>query len=76
MPLTHKNLAASLGNIVATYELRPKDRSLLVMPLFHVHGLMAGALARPNTCLARPDERLPCMQLLSGPVLAKTPAYS
>jgi acyl-CoA synthetase (AMP-forming)/AMP-acid ligase II len=46
VPLTHKNLAASLANIVATYELRPADRSLLVMPLFHVHGLMAGA-ARP-----------------------------
>ena len=26
-----------------TYEFTPADRSLLVMPLFHVHGLMAGA---------------------------------
>lgn len=43
VPLTHANLAASLDNIVATYELTPPDRSLLVMPLFHVHGLMAGA---------------------------------
>lgn len=43
VPLTHANLAASLANIVATYELTPQDRSLLVMPLFHVHGLMAGA---------------------------------
>ena len=42
VPLTHANLAASLANIVATYELAPHDRSLLVMPLFHVHGLMAG----------------------------------
>ncbi|EIE20280.1 acetyl-CoA synthetase-like protein [Coccomyxa subellipsoidea C-169] len=45
VPLTHANLAASLANIVATYELTPSDRSLLVMPLFHVHGLMAGLLA-------------------------------
>ena len=42
VPLTHTNLYASLNNIVATYELTPQDRSLLVMPLFHVHGLMAG----------------------------------
>ncbi len=44
MPLTHGNLAASLANIIATYELGPADRSYVVMPLFHVHGLMAGAL--------------------------------
>ena len=42
VPLTHANLAASLHNIAVTYELTDKDRSLLVMPLFHVHGLMAG----------------------------------
>jgi len=42
VPLDQGNLAASLANIAATYELTPQDRSLLVMPLFHVHGLMAG----------------------------------
>lgn len=42
VPLTHANLAASLHNITVTYELADRDRSLLVMPLFHVHGLMAG----------------------------------
>ena len=42
VPLTHANLAASLHNIAATYQLTARDRSLLVMPLFHVHGLMAG----------------------------------
>ena len=41
------NLASSLANIIATYELTPEDRSLVVMPLFHVHGLMAG---QPPTC--------------------------
>ena len=35
----------SLANIAGTYEMQPSDRSLLVMPLFHVHGLMAGAPA-------------------------------
>ena len=44
VPLTHANLVASLTNIAATYELREEDCSYLVMPLFHVHGLMAGLL--------------------------------
>ena len=51
VPLSQGNLAASLANIAATYELTPKDRSLLVMPLFHVHGLMAGeSPALSNNC--------------------------
>ena len=33
------------GTGLQTYEFVPADRSLLVMPLFHVHGLMAGLLA-------------------------------
>ena len=45
VPLTHGNLACSLTNIAATYELDSEDCSYLVMPLFHVHGLMAGLLA-------------------------------
>jgi acyl-CoA synthetase (AMP-forming)/AMP-acid ligase II len=32
-------------NIQITYKLSPEDRTLLVMPLFHVHGLLAGFLA-------------------------------
>lgn len=32
-------------NITRTYELTPADRTYLVMPLFHVHGLLAGLLA-------------------------------
>lgn len=32
-------------NIQNTYKLSPSDRTLLVMPLFHVHGLLAGFLA-------------------------------
>ena len=45
VPLRHDNLAASVANIIATYELGPDDVSLCVMPLFHVHGLLASALA-------------------------------
>ena len=44
VPLTHANICASIGNIRNTYEFGPKDVSLLVMPLFHVHGLMCGLL--------------------------------
>jgi len=45
VPLSHANLVASLRNIKETYEFSPSDVSLLVMPLFHVHGLMAGLLS-------------------------------
>ncbi|MCJ1361585.1 hypothetical protein MMC16_000685 [Acarospora aff. strigata] len=45
VPLTHRNLTRTMKNIQATYELTPDDRTLLVMPLFHVHGLLAGFLA-------------------------------
>jgi len=45
VPLLHRNLLTSIRNIVATYELSAQDVSYLVMPLFHVHGLMAGLLA-------------------------------
>ncbi len=45
MPLSHANLLASAGNVAATYALAPDDVSLCVMPLFHVHGLVASTLA-------------------------------
>src|SRR5262249_6492399 len=45
VPLTHANLMASLRNIVATYALTPDDASLIVMPLFHVHGLIGATLS-------------------------------
>ncbi|KAI9657537.1 MAG: hypothetical protein M1831_004153 [Alyxoria varia] len=45
VPLTHKNLTTTIENIRRTYQLSDKDRTLLVMPLFHVHGLLAGFLA-------------------------------
>lgn len=45
VPLTHGNLMASIANIAATYQLTPRDRSLIVMPLFHVHGLIGATLS-------------------------------
>jgi acyl-CoA synthetase (AMP-forming)/AMP-acid ligase II len=45
VPLRHSNLAVSAGNIVNTYRLGPEDVSLAVMPLFHVHGLVASTLS-------------------------------
>jgi acyl-CoA synthetase (AMP-forming)/AMP-acid ligase II len=45
VPLLHRNIAASAGNIVAHYGLTPDDVSLCVMPLFHVHGLVASTLS-------------------------------
>jgi acyl-CoA synthetase (AMP-forming)/AMP-acid ligase II len=45
VPLKHRNLAASAVNIVETYGLSSTDVSLCVMPLFHVHGLVASTLA-------------------------------
>jgi acyl-CoA synthetase (AMP-forming)/AMP-acid ligase II len=45
VPLRHRNLVASARNIVATYNLTPADRSLCVMPLFHIHGIVASLLA-------------------------------
>jgi acyl-CoA synthetase (AMP-forming)/AMP-acid ligase II len=45
VPLTHRNLMTSLRNIVQTYGLTPDDTSLIVMPLFHVHGLLGATLS-------------------------------
>ncbi|KAK9453488.1 hypothetical protein V1511DRAFT_80560 [Dipodascopsis uninucleata] len=45
VPLTHRNLVISMKNIVNTYKLTASDRGYLVMPLFHVHGLLCGFLA-------------------------------
>ena len=45
VPLTHTNVCASAGNIRNTLSLTPDDRCMNVMPLFHIHGLMAAILA-------------------------------
>lgn len=45
VPLTHGNLAASTGNVAGTLTLTADDRCLNLMPLFHIHGLVAVILA-------------------------------
>ncbi|MGA2637826.1 acyl--CoA ligase [Methylocella sp.] len=45
VPLTQANVAKSADNIAATLEFTASDRGLNVMPLFHIHGLIAGLLA-------------------------------
>lgn len=45
VPLTQANLAASATNIRNTLRLAETDRCLNIMPLFHIHGLIATILA-------------------------------
>lgn len=45
VPISQHNLARSALNIAESLQLTPEDRSLNVMPLFHIHGLLAGLLA-------------------------------
>ncbi|WP_321471827.1 AMP-binding protein [uncultured Paludibaculum sp.] len=45
VPLTAANLVASAAHIASTLALSPQDRCLNIMPLFHIHGLMAAVLA-------------------------------
>ena len=45
VPLSHTNLSISARNVARSYALTDQDVSLCVMPLFHVHGLVASTLA-------------------------------
>jgi acyl-CoA synthetase (AMP-forming)/AMP-acid ligase II len=57
VPLTHANIAWSARNIAADYELNSTDRSLVVLPLFHGHGLIGAtlsALASGGTVIIAP----------------------
>ena len=45
VPLTQKNLMTSGGNIGRTLTLSPQDRCLVIMPLFHIHGLIGALLS-------------------------------
>ena len=45
VPLTHANLLASARAIASTLALSREDVGLNIMPLFHIHGLIAGLLA-------------------------------
>ncbi len=45
VPLSHTNVCSSARHIAATLALTPSDRCLNVMPLFHIHGLIAAVLS-------------------------------
>jgi oxalate---CoA ligase len=45
VPLSQRNVAASARNIAATLSLTPGDRCLVIMPLFHIHGLIGALLS-------------------------------
>lgn len=45
VPLTQLNLASSVLNIISVYKLTDSDSTVIVLPLFHVHGLLAGLLS-------------------------------
>jgi len=45
VPLSQSNVCASAGNIANTLAFTAQDRGLNIMPLFHIHGLIAGVLA-------------------------------
>ena len=57
VPLSHANLMTSARNVAETYQLTAEDISLCVMPLFHVHGLVAstfGTLLTGGTVVVTP----------------------
>jgi acyl-CoA synthetase (AMP-forming)/AMP-acid ligase II len=45
VPLLHSNIVASARHIGTSLALTPADRCLNVMPLFHIHGLIAAVSA-------------------------------
>ncbi|MBV9218032.1 MAG: AMP-binding protein [Methylobacteriaceae bacterium] len=45
VPLSHFNLMTSARNIAGTLRLTPVDRCLVIMPLFHIHGLIGALLS-------------------------------
>jgi oxalate---CoA ligase len=44
VPLTHRNVSASGQNVAASLGLTSDDTCMNVMPLFHIHGLIAAVL--------------------------------
>ena len=45
VPLSHANVCASAKNVSDSLALTADDRGLVIMPLFHIHGLIAALLA-------------------------------
>jgi acyl-CoA synthetase (AMP-forming)/AMP-acid ligase II len=49
VPLSQRNVCASARNVSGTVAFSATDRGLNIMPLFHIHGLIAGLLAPLST---------------------------
>ncbi len=45
VPLSQENVTASAANIAASLSLTPADTCMNIMPLFHIHGLIAAVLS-------------------------------
>jgi acyl-CoA synthetase (AMP-forming)/AMP-acid ligase II len=45
VPLSNANICASARNISASLKLTAQDKGLVIMPLFHIHGLIASLSA-------------------------------
>jgi acyl-CoA synthetase (AMP-forming)/AMP-acid ligase II len=45
VPLSQRNVFSSAASIARTLAFQAQDRGLNIMPLFHIHGLIAGILA-------------------------------
>ena len=45
VPLSQRNICISAANVARSLEFTPSDRGLNIMPLFHIHGLIAGLMA-------------------------------
>lgn len=45
VPLSQQNVCASAANVADSIALLPGDRCLNIMPLFHIHGLIAAVLS-------------------------------
>ena len=45
VPLTHSNIINSSRNISNALKLSRKDKNIILMPSFHIHGIVASILA-------------------------------
>ena len=45
VPLTQENISVSVENVVLSLGLLSNDRCLHIMPMFHIHGLIASLLS-------------------------------
>ena len=48
--LDHANLDAMCGSVVDGFALTPADHSLLILPLFHVNGIVVGQPTNLSNC--------------------------